>query len=205
LPCSDGCWLGIGDVAGHGLPAGLVMLMIQSIVSATVHTESNLSPAQAWATLNAVLTENIRERLHQDEHATLSLLRYEQSGRLRIAGGHEDVLVYRQESGTCDVITTPGVWAGVFSDLNDAAAEEVECALSPGDVLLLYTDGILEAANDDGEHFEVERLQAVLKQQAASSVEQIRDAILKEVRQWMAVQDDDITLLVARHTGAPPS
>src|SRR5690606_12868213 len=48
LPCPGGCWIGIGDVAGHGLSAGLVMLMIQSIVAATVHVRPELGPGAAW-------------------------------------------------------------------------------------------------------------------------------------------------------------
>ena len=73
LPCDEGCWIGIGDVAGHGLSAGLVMLMIQSIVAATVHERPELGPGQAWKALNWVLSDNIRERMCQEEHATLSL------------------------------------------------------------------------------------------------------------------------------------
>src|SRR4029077_12286335 len=82
LPFEGGCWLGIGDVAGHGLHAGLVMLMIQSIVSAITHDHPRASPAQVWTALNAELCDNVRTRLERDEHASLTVIRYEDNGRL---------------------------------------------------------------------------------------------------------------------------
>src|SRR3954471_1354518 len=60
LPVDGGCWLAIGDVAGHGLTAGLVMLMIQSIVSALTRQRPDATPAELLSILNEVLFENVR-------------------------------------------------------------------------------------------------------------------------------------------------
>lgn len=201
LPCPAGAWIGIGDVAGHGLTAGLIMLMIQSIVAATVHDRPELGPARAWRGLNAVLSSNIRERMCHDDHATLSLLRYRQSGHVKLAGSHEDLIVYRAATGRCERVPTPGIWAGIFPDIPEHEIREAEFQLSPGDVLLLYTDGVIEARNEGGEDYGIERMEQVLQQHAGAPVQRICDLLLDDVQRWMATQDDDVTLVVLRHTG----
>src|SRR5262249_485431 len=111
------CFIAIGDVAGHGLNAGLVMMMIQSIVSALVRSVGpEPSPRDMLQVLNAVMYENIRERLLQDEHATLSLLRYTPNGEIVWAGAHEDLLFCRAADGVCERIPTPGTWLGAMED-----------------------------------------------------------------------------------------
>lgn len=202
LPCGGGAWIGIGDVAGHGLQAGLVMLMIQSIMAATVHDRPNLSAREAWRAVNTILTDNIRQRLEQDEHATLCLLRYHDSGRLCFAGAHEDLIVYRAATGRSERIGTGGIWAGISREPpEDEDNGERECNLDVGDVLLLYTDGILEAKSKDGALYGAERLQRTLEAVGTLPVTAICEHILGDVTRWMAAQDDDITLVVARRVG----
>ncbi|HVZ31415.1 MAG TPA: PP2C family protein-serine/threonine phosphatase, partial [Polyangiaceae bacterium] len=198
LPDPGGAWIGIGDVAGHGLPAGLVMLMIQSLMAATVRDRPELEPRQAWRSLNAILSHNIRERMQQEEHATLCLLRYHASGRLRFAGAHEDLILYRQGSGATECVRTQGMWAGITPDVSDADVEEGECVLGLGDVLLLHTDGVVEAMSPAGEMYGIERLCAVLAASAALPVQSICDQVLQDVTSWMDTQHDDMTLIVAR-------
>jgi serine phosphatase RsbU (regulator of sigma subunit)/DNA-binding LacI/PurR family transcriptional regulator len=199
LPFAGGCWIGIGDVAGHGLHAGLMMMMIQSIVSATTHDRPFASPAQVWAVLNAIVHENVRARLGREEHATLTLIRYEDSGRLVYAGAHEDILVYRAARRSCERIKTAGVWAGMMPDPPAALTPDLECLLEPGDTVLLHTDGITEARNAARELYGTARLVAAFEREADRSVEEIRDRILDEVRDFMAAQLDDLTLVVLRY------
>lgn len=200
LPCPGGCWIGIGDVAGHGLSAGLVMLMIQSIVAATVYERPELGPGQAWRALNAVLSANIRERMGEEEHATLSLLRYDRSGRFTVAGAHEDLIVYRRAIGRCRRIATPGVWVGIGTELPPEATEEREVRLDPGDVLVLYTDGVIEAADASGEHYGPERLARIIEANGHLAAIRLRDVVLDDVRRFMHAQHDDLTILVARQS-----
>jgi serine phosphatase RsbU (regulator of sigma subunit) len=201
LPCPDGCWIGIGDVAGHGLSAGLVMLMIQSIVAATVYERPELGPGQAWKALNGVLSTNIRERMGEEEHATLSLLRYDRSGRFKVAGAHEDLIVYRRATGRCWRMATPGVWVGIGTEIPPEATEERELQLEAGDVLVLYTDGIIEAADAAGEHYGPERLERIIEANGHLAAARLCDAVLEDVRRFTHVQHDDLTILVARQRG----
>ena len=112
VPVDDGCWLGIGDVAGHGLGTGLVMLMMQSGIGALARKMPDAAPRDLLLALNTMLVENVRERLGQHEHATLTLIRYRRDGSLTFAGAHEEMLVRRAATGRCERIETPGAVGG---------------------------------------------------------------------------------------------
>ncbi|HWO09366.1 MAG TPA: SpoIIE family protein phosphatase, partial [Polyangiaceae bacterium] len=201
LPCPNGCWLGVGDVAGHGLTAGLVMLMIQSIVAATVYERPDMGAGTAWKALNTVLSDNIRERLGQEEHATLCLIRYATDGKLSFAGAHEQLIVYKAARGRVERIATPGIWVGIGVEIPEDATEERHYQLEPGDVLVLYTDGLVEARSASGELYGLERLEQSIERHGQLPVERICELVMADAHAWMAVQDDDMTLLVARHRG----
>ena len=117
VPVDDGCWLGIGDVAGHGLGTGLVMLMMQSGIGALARKMPDAAPRDLLLALNTMLVENVRERLGQHEHATLTLIRYRRDGSLTFAGAHEEMLVRRAATGRCERIETPGAWVGAKRDI----------------------------------------------------------------------------------------
>ncbi|MGK3992442.1 SpoIIE family protein phosphatase [Sorangium sp. So ce1024] len=193
-----GGWLGIGDVAGHGLAAGLVMLMIQSMVSALTSRDPGASPSELLAALNKAIYKNVRGRLKRDEHATLLLLRYERGGRVTFAGAHDDIIVCRARTRRCVCIPSTGVWVGVLPSI-EAMTRDAELVLEDGDLLVLYSDGVTEARNAHREQFGLERLCAAIEAAQAAPVEAIRDRILREVEGWCPSPDDDITLVVARY------
>jgi sigma-B regulation protein RsbU (phosphoserine phosphatase) len=198
LPGAGGCWIGIGDVAGHGLRPGLVMMMLQSVVAALQRSDFNAAPHHVLNVVNEVLYENVRERLHQDEHATLSLLRYFSNGEVVFAGAHEDIVILRAGSPSCELIPTVGTWVGAVRDIADVTPDQ-RFRLEEGDMILLYTDGVIEATNASGEQFGIERVCRALERERAQSVETIRDRLLAETRAFLSVQHDDIALLVARY------
>ncbi len=199
LPFEGGGWIGIGDVAGHGLHAGLVMMMIQSIVSGTTRDDPHASPAHVWAVLNSVLYENVKIRLGREEHATLTLIRYEDRGRLVFAGAHEDIFVHRARRGSCDQIKTQGIWAGILPEVPSGTIEDQECVLEPGDTILLHSDGVTEARNGEREMFGLGRLRAAFERSAGLGLNDLRDHIIGEVRGFMAEQIDDMTLVAMRY------
>jgi sigma-B regulation protein RsbU (phosphoserine phosphatase) len=205
VPVDDGCWLGIGDVAGHGLGTGLVMLMMQSGIGALARRMPDAAPRDLLLALNTMLVENVRERLGQHEHATLTLIRYRRDGSLTFAGAHEEMLIRRAATGRCDRVETPGAWVGAKRDI---AAGTVDSAarLHPGDLLVLYTDGLTEAkaGDDGGGRFGIDRLVALIEEHGASPPAAVRDAILTAHAAFSARRDDDVTLLVARYSTAPP-
>jgi len=200
IPTADGCWLGIGDVSGHGLGAGLIMMMTQSSVAAIVRREPNISPAAALDAVNEVLVENIRRRLHQDDHVTLTLLRLEATGRLRFAGAHEELLLVRARTGAVERIPTRGPWVGMRSELKDAIVESTT-QVDVGDILVLYSDGLIEARNSTSrDQFGIQRLADTVVKHAAQPAAEICASILRTVAGWEEKADDDRSAIVVRRT-----
>lgn len=200
IPSDDGCWLGVGDVAGHGLQAGLVMLMIQSMLGGLVRSQPTQAPSAVLRAMNAALCCNIRERLGREDHATLTVLHYQRDGQVRFAGAHEDIIVYRAATGRVELVPTPGMWVGIQPevDLEDSALQ-----LDDGDLMVLYTDGVTEARNPDRKMFGTERLVPLILNSEGESAHQVCDRILQAVLEWSPVPEDDITVLVARHRSTP--
>lgn len=197
IPFPGGCWIAIGDVSGHGLNAGLVMLMVQSALGAICRASPGGSPSDALCTLNELIFDNVRRRLEQEDFVTLSLLRIASDGRVVFAGAHEDILVARRDTGQVERIPSSGTWIGGMRDIR-AVTKDRSLELRDGDVILLYTDGVTEAMNAKGKLFDPDRLCAALGRAHRSSPERIRDQVLEEVRAWMARQMDDITVLALR-------
>jgi serine phosphatase RsbU (regulator of sigma subunit) len=198
FPVNDGCWIGVGDVAGQGLRTGLVMLMIQSGIGTLGRQSPHLRPSELLPFLNDLIFDNVHQRLSNDEHATLTLLRYHRDGTIMFAGAHEDIVICRQRTGECEIVPTPGVWLGARRHIA-AATIDSTLELEEGDLMVLYTDGLLEAMNANHEQYGVERICAEVQRARNESVNTIRDRLVSSVRRWMARQDDDVTVLVARY------
>lgn len=199
LPFEGGCWIGMGDVAGHGLDAGLIMLMMQSIVASLVGRDTATPPREVVCVLNEVLFDNIHNRLQRDDHATLTLLRYERSGEIVFAGAHEEIIVFRIADKRCEIIRTPGTWVGGRRNIRKGTVDST-LRLEPGDVMLLHTDGATEIRNAEGVQFGLERLAAELERVHSQSVNQIVEHLLVTVGHW-GDAEDDVSFLVCRHDG----
>jgi serine phosphatase RsbU (regulator of sigma subunit) len=204
LPFTGGAWFGIGDVTGHGVAAGMIMLMVQSTVAALTRDAGCESPQDVVVRLNALLHENIRRRLREQDHVTFSLLRYTRDGVVRFAGAHEDVIIWRASERRCEVVETAGLWLGAIPSVA-TATEDHELQLEPGDILVLYTDGLTEARNAAREQFGLQRLCDAVAELASvgpnRSTAQMCDDIIGRAMRWCATQDDDISLVIARYHG----
>ena len=201
LPVADGCWVGVGDVAGHGLRAGLVMLMVQSCVAGLVRDRPEARPSELVATLNAILHDNIRHRLRQDEHVTFTLLRCREGGAIEFAGAHEEMLVARARGGAAEVVATPGTWIGVVEEVAGGLPDS-SLSLEAGDVLVLYTDGLIESRSAAGEPLGLDRVREVVEARRGDGALAIRDAVMALWLGWTGAQEDDVSVVVLRYLGA---
>jgi serine phosphatase RsbU (regulator of sigma subunit) len=202
LATPDGCMIGIGDVSGHGLVSGLVMLMLQSSLATVARERPQATPAELLIAVNALLYDNIHNRLAKHEHVTMTLLKLERSGRVVYAGAHEELIIQRA-SGKIDLLPTPGTWLGALPDVRSALVDQ-PAALEPGDTLVLYTDGVVEARNGDGEQFGMERLVSCIEALHGEAPQELVKAVRAEVDAWTSWskgRDDDLTLLAARFSG----
>jgi len=195
-----GCWIGIGDVSGHGLDAGLMMLMVQSGLGALMRQDAVNDPARLVCHLNRMLHENVRVRLRRDDFATLTLFRFFPDGRFVFAGAHEDILIRRADSGKVEQVSTPGTWVGAASSVERDTVNG-ENRLSEGDVMLLYTDGITEARSPEGEPFGIERLAGLLDTLSGEPTADMCSRILTAVDSWSQQREDDRTLIALRRDG----
>ncbi len=189
--------IGIGDVTGHGLESGVLMLMVQMAVRTLLIND--VSDSETFlSVLNRAVFDNVR-RIQTDKNLTLSLLDYE-AGTLRLTGQHEDVLLVRKD-GNVELIDTfeLGFMVGVKPDIS-AMVSQMEIQLQPGDGIVLYTDGITEAQNMDEEQYGIERLCEVVSHNWQQSALGIQQAIVADVRQYISEQKvfDDITVLVLK-------
>ena len=196
-PTADGCWLGIGDVAGHGLEAGLVMLMIQSGLSSLILHNPDALPHQILPALNKMLYQNLRLRMGRDDHATLTMLRFFSDGRLTYAGAHEDIIVCGK-GGEVRTVLTHGTWVGISEDISHDL-ESRTLQLAEGDLVVLYTDGIPEARRGH-ECFGMPRLLAEVEKRHTRPVEEILSGIMQTVFDYSSGSlQDDATMLVLRY------
>lgn len=202
-PTADGAWIGIGDVAGHGLPAGIIMLTIQSAVAALTQDKPNADPKAILDVLNRVIYENIHHRLEIYEFVTLSLIRFFRDGRLVVAGAHEDIIVYRSRSGRCDTLPTSGTWIGVVDDISSVTTD-AEYRLEDGDVMVLYTDGVTEANDRGGEPFGFARLCETVTAVGREPTEKIVAHVMDRVMAWSPTRADDVSVVALRYVGRPP-
>jgi serine phosphatase RsbU (regulator of sigma subunit)/HAMP domain-containing protein len=191
--------IGIGDVTGHGLESGVVMLMTQAIVRALL-TSGESDPVRFLSVLNAALFGNV-QRMGSDKNLTLCLLDYA-LGEVRVSGQHEQVIVLRRD-GSVEMIDTIDLGFPIGLE-NEIAAfvGQSTVQLQRGDGVVLYTDGVTEAEDIAREQYGLGRLAAVLKAHWAGSAEAIKQAVIADVKRFIGTQTvyDDITLVVAKQT-----
>jgi len=198
LPTQDGgCWLGIGDVCGHGLNAGLVMLMVQSGLASLMRSDAWVDPATLLCLLNRAVYDNVHRRLERDDYATLALFRFFPEGRFLFAGAHEDILIWRSCSQQCERIETLGTWIGARQDI-ESQTKSREGRLAEGDVMVLYTDGIVEARRANREQFGIGRTTTIVEQQHAQPAAEICRRLLDQAQAWAVEREDDQTVVVVR-------
>jgi phosphoserine phosphatase RsbU/P len=200
LTTPQGSFLAVGDVSGHGLDAGLVMMMMQSAMAAIVKLRPGGSPRDMVEALNDVLYDNIRTRLQTREHVTFTLFRLGSYGRVVYAGAHEDILIWRSKQRYMERLRTPGVWLGAKKAISNVTID-TSVFLDEGDLMILYTDGITEARNAQGKMLELDGLVKIVEKAVDRTPAEIRDYVIAKTREWMKVQDDDISIVVLRRKG----
>ena len=200
LPVDDGCWLAVGDASGHGLTAGLVMMMVQTGVATLVRSQPDANPRDVLKTLNRVVFENVHERLEADRHMTLSLMRYWPDGRFVVAGAHMDAIVWRAKTSSVELLGTPGTFLAITDDIDHVNIDR-SWRLEAGDMLVLVTDGVTEAENAAGKPFGYEGTLSVIEARSAAPVAAIRDALFAALARHSPTLADDATILVLRYVG----
>ena len=182
LQTNDIVTFGIGDVTGHGLESGLLMLMTQTAVR-TLQEIRELDPVKFLDTLNRTLYQNV-QRMNSDRNLTLAILNYVK-GKVSISGQHETSVV--RVDGSIERIDTMdlGLPIGLDDDIADFISH-VTVELWPGDGIILYTDGIPEAYNMAKKQYGMERFCEVIGNNWQGSALDVRHAIIDDVRHFIS-------------------
>lgn len=196
--CHEGVvTIGIGDVTGHGLESGLLMVMAQTAVR-TLKEIREIDPVTFLDILNRTIYKNIK-RMNTCKNLTLAILNYA-DGIFSLSGQHEEAIAIRA-GGKIERIDT--IDLGFPIGLDPEIAEYVHSTtikLNPGEVLALYTDGITESVNLAGEYYGLDRLCRVLSNNWQRSAGDIKEILIEDVRNHIGSQKvyDDITLVILK-------
>jgi phosphoserine phosphatase RsbU/P len=187
----DGRRLGVlvADVSGHGVPAALIASMVKVAIAAQKpHADRP----------RAVLTgmhETLRGQLGGQYVTAAYLFLDREAGVMRYsAAGHPPLLRWRPEETGTRELEENGLPLGL---MDVADYRQIEQPLQAGDRFLLYTDGLVDAANAAGEFFDLERVKAAVETGAGLSAEAAADLILEKTRGWAhPAASDDVTLVL---------
>lgn len=184
----------IGDVSGKGTPAAILMANVQAAVRAL--SESGVPPAR--------LIEKVNSLVHRFTEDSVFITFFycvldTRTGQLDyVNAGHNPPCVFR-EDGRKEYLDRGGIVIGVMAG---ASYEEGAIELGTGDTLVLYTDGITEAANADEEMFGEARLEAVLAEHRHASAREMEEMVYSSIKDFTAgaAQTDDLTMVVVKMT-----
>jgi phosphoserine phosphatase RsbU/P len=188
----------IGDVSGKGLPAGLVMVMARSYFRPLI--QANRSPVKIISQANRLLFDDTRRDMFMS--ALLLYWNDENNKFLWTGAGHEHLLVYRAKTRQTESIKAGGLVLAMMRDA-DRLFRENELVLEAGDSVVLYSDGVTEAVNAEGNFFaehSLEPLLALINRYGHLGAKDLLEAILWELRNFMgnAAQADDITIVTIK-------
>jgi sigma-B regulation protein RsbU (phosphoserine phosphatase) len=194
LPVSEAkVGITIGDVSGKGVPAALMMVMIHSILRAKVMSEHN--PKDIVLELNKFMLNELEPRMF----ITLfyMILDVDNKTLKYTNAGHNYPMVFHADNLEVDSLKDGGLLLGVFEA---PLYDEGEYQLNPGDVVVMYTDGIVEAMNDKDEMYGYEQFCEFVHGIKTKKADEIKEDILEEMRRFMgeAPQYDDLTLIVVK-------
>jgi phosphoserine phosphatase RsbU/P len=190
----------IGDVSGKGVPAALFMAVARTLLRATAQHRG--TPGHCLTYLNSSLAEqNVSGMFVTVFYCVLNT----RTGEIQFAnGGHNPPYIFSMD-GSVRVVKEEN---GPMLALIEGVEYQVRSAqLAPGDAILLYTDGVTDARDRNGEFYNESRLEAFLHIHAAEPVEQLIRGLHGNLQEFAAgaQQADDITTLALRYTGSPLS
>ena len=193
LDLSEGVFaIVVGDVSGKGAEAAAQTAMVKYMLRA--FAARNPSPSSVLFHLNNALVKDMQE----ERFITLLYAKFDIAARTcSIAiGGHPAPLIYRGETDDVQVESSSGMILGAFED---CAFDEQTISLGSGDVFLAYTDGLVEARDDSGEQYELDRIQASLQRHARAGAlpDELVRRMYEDARSFGTITDDTVVLALS--------
>ncbi len=181
------------DVVGKGIPAALLMVMIRTMIRIVAPSAKDSDH------LLRIINKGLRKKIGVDQYATMSVLFIDEKTKevSYSNAAHAPLLFYSRVEKRFSRIDTPGLPIGVEPD---EKYSKVILSAAEGDLFVLYTDGVMDARNREGETYSLERLKKIIVQKADSKAEVLTDALQEDLTSFMggAERIDDQTLLVVK-------
>jgi len=187
-------WLVIGDVSGHGVTAGLVMMMVQTAIHTVLNENPETEPSRLLSVINRTIYNNIY-LMDESKHMTIIVLAAGKDGKFSFSGLHEDILISRAKTGKVEVVESGGMWIGLEPDISGYLSDDI-LKMESGDCMVLFTDGITEAICEAGELFGNERLIRTIEESGEKSASEIREDIINALE--YCKKPDDVTVVVIK-------
>ncbi len=192
----DRIGLVVGDVKGHGVGPAILMSSVRSLIRAQVCREFTIDSVLAF------LNNQLEQDTDEDNFVSLfvGILDLKQNKLVYGNAGHCPPLHFRRSTGRFEELKRTGMALGIVSDTEYTRPETID--LEPGDLLALYTDGILEAKRRSGELFGLSRFKNLLKEWGDLSSAQLIEKVFRSVREYIGNEGagDDLTLSVVKAT-----
>ncbi len=186
----------ISDVSGKGVPASLVMVMIRTVFTSYI-TRGDVDCSSVVTAINDALSADFAI----DKFATLFFMIYDRSTReLSFANaGHGPLLTYRAAKHTCTAAKLDGVPIGIMDGVD---YEQARVKMEPGDMVLMYTDGITEMRNSEKEEFGIKRVYSLIRKNHNMNAEEFVDKLVDDVENFRGETPphDDMTVLMLKVT-----
>jgi phosphoserine phosphatase RsbU/P len=189
----------IADVSGKGVPASLIMAICRSVLRA--EAAGNPSPADVLRKVNRQLYPDIKEDMFIS--MAYLILDHERDGVTLARGGHDAPLLYKRQLQSVTPVKSPGMVLGIDSgNVFDRLTADFAVPLERDDCLVLYTDGVTEALNTEGDEFGLERTIEAVRASVTDGAQAIVKRVIDDVRNFTGSnpQNDDITLIAIRKT-----
>jgi len=182
----------VADVSGHGIPAALVTTMAK--ITFGNAGSQNSSPRRIFQEVN----QNILDHMKSQDYMTCFMVAIDDEYNVVYSNAsHQKAILLRTNQGEIEELDTNGLFIGAIEEARDSY-EELSTKLNYGDRLILYTDGIPEAVNEERKDYGNKRLESIIIQNKDMALEEFSSSIIEDLQRFVgnSQPEDDITLLV---------
>ena len=168
-------------------------MMLQISIRTEIMRNPAIEPTELLRIVNNSISYNI-QAMKEQKFVTIVALSFKEDGNVIFSGRHEDLLIFRSAEEKIENFVLKGKCISPYE--LGTSGENYELYLNTGDILMLYTDGIIEATDENDEMYSIQKLQSFLKRKGHLSPEEIKDGVINEIKDYSKM--DDVTILIIR-------
>jgi phosphoserine phosphatase RsbU/P len=183
----------IADVAGKGIQSSMVMIMLRSILHLVTNTTQSAGTILDW------INKGITGKIDMDHYATLSFVSYcpAEHSLEYASAGHQPMLIWRNETSKMEIIRQKTDPIGVE---RSSAYKELKLTVKSGDIIILFTDGLIEALNQEGHQYGIDKLSKIVGENSQLTAKELANEVKHNIQAFVgsASLHDDQTLFIMK-------